>query len=721
MPSDVPVRFLSPDFLARYANKDVPFGGDGLGEFVYTRTYSRWLPEKGRREFWGETVQRTVEASMNLYSGPAGREELVQEAEDLYDAVWNLRLFPSGRSLWIAGTESSEKFPESNFNCAHAVMDSFDKFCELFLLLMVGTGFGCRILPEDVSKLPDIRTSIGVVHEPYDSVPKSLRIENTHSYVETDERTLRVQVGDSKEGWVEALHMLFGVFSADTPMPGITQVAFDYSSVRPAGERLVGFGGQASGHEALRIILDKTSRILSNCGGILTTVDALDIANIIGEGVVCGGVRRTSELALGSPGDLDFVKAKSGEWYNDPSLTHRSMSNNSVMYEERPDYGRFVEQMELVRYNGEPGMLNAEAARRRRPNFSGVNPCGEVLSADRGMCNLSTVNVRGHFTENGYLDAPALEHSMRLSTRLSLRMTNVTMSLTDWDVVQKRDRLLGVSLTGWLDMLELFDDMPLLSEGDGTYLAVDVPDLEERLARAVHDARTEYASEMGVPVPLLSTTIKPEGTLSQLPSVSQGIHRPWSPYFIRRVRISASDPLARTMLYLGYPIYPEVNQWDCGENDPFRAVQRFAGLSKEEQHEALQSVSTWVVEFVQKSDAKMTSQEEPALDQLARYFEFQRHYTDHNTSVTIYVGDDEWEAVTDKVYANWDDFVGISFLPKSQKAYALAPYEEITKEEYERRVVTQSFDRDFLDSIESMESEAELLEDACASGACPVR
>ena len=713
--------YLSDAFVSRYADRKPPFAGAGLGEFVYTRTYSRWLPDKGRREYWHETVRRTVEESISLYSGPASRATLSDEAEHLYDAVWSLRMFPSGRSLWIAGTESSQKFPSSQYNCSFAVMDDLEKICDLFLLLMVGTGFGFRVLPGDVAKLPDFRTDLEVEHAEYTPVEKSQRREHTWVGIDQDTSTMTVLVGDSKEGWVSALRTLLDTLRSDSIQPKVRRLVLNYNSVRPQGERLDTFGGRASGPEALRQILTKVAKFVRASGGQLHTVDVLDICNAIGEGVVCGGVRRTSQISLGSPGDRNFVKAKV-DFYNDPALRHRSMSNNTVMYDHRPDLPEFAAQMELVKENGEPGILNAEAARKRRPWFEGVNPCSEVLCSDRGMCNLSTVNVKAHIVD-GYLDHTALMHSVRLATRVGMRLTNVDMSLPEWDAVQKRDRLIGVSMTGWMDAIESFDGDEIVYRFDGGVSLGESPEnLLRTMRREVDEEADEYAYEMRIPRPLLTTTVKPEGSLSQLPSVSSGLHRPWAPYFVRRVRISSADPLARTMLYMNYSVYPEVGQWDSGESDPWKAVEKFDSLDPAGKQGALSQASTWVVEFPQKSEAKMTSQDEPAVDQLSRYFAFQRHYTSHNTSISVYVGDDEWDAVTRMVWDNWDDFVGISFLPKQQTAYALAPYEEISEAEYLRRVSNAApFDRAFLDAVEKSEWEEEIIGDECATGACPIR
>lgn len=210
---------------------------------------------------------------------------------------------------------------------------------------------------------------------------------------------------------------------------------------------------------------------------------------------------------------------------------------------------------------------------------------------------------------------------------------------------------------------------------------------------------------------------KPSGTLAQLPTTSSGVHKSFAPYFIRRVRISSSDSLAKAMLELGYPVYPENGQGP--------SVEEFNKLSRFDQTAALQNAQTWVVEFPVKTKATKAASEESALSQFYRYIDWQRNWTDHNTSITIQVGEDEWEELFDAIYENWDEYIGVSFLPKSTGIYPQMPYEAITEEEYERRllyVVGGDVIVDTLNRIEGYDMATELLDDECGpGGACPVR
>lgn len=278
-------RLLTDEFISKY--KHLPSPMNQLGNFVYYRTYSRWIPEEKRRENWWETVRRAVEYNCSL--APTTKEE----AEKLYNNVYHLRQFLSGRTFWVGGTSVAYKYPMSNFNCAFCVIDSFEAFKDLFYLLMVGTGFGIRILPEDVEQLPKIRTDIEVIHKDYIPVKKIEREDNTS--IEFIEDVVKITVGDSKEGWVQALDDYFRILY-DKDYRKINTIIFDYDNVRKKGEKLHTFGGTASGHESLEIMFKKIDKVIKDTGAKykshkikLKPINCLDIANIIGENVVVGG------------------------------------------------------------------------------------------------------------------------------------------------------------------------------------------------------------------------------------------------------------------------------------------------------------------------------------------------------------------------------------------------------------------------------------------------
>lgn len=362
---------LSDEFISQYKHKKPPF--TPLGEFVYYRTYSRWLEELGRREYWWETVKRVVEYNCSLL--PTSKEE----AQRLYDNMFNLKQFPSGRSLWIAGTKSAEEFPLANFNCSFVVIDSFDKFCEQFHALLVGAGVGFRVLLEDVEKMPIPRTDIEIIHKPYKSIKKRYRDEITSLHIKQNNAI--IEIGDAKQGWIKALKFYFDILT-DKDYKGIKTITFDYDNVRPYGEKLVTFGGRASGHESMKNMITKIDKVIKNRNGKLKPIDCIDISNIIAENVVVGGTRRSAEIGLIDANDIDSIQAKSNlytqvddKWIENKEILHRRMSNNTIVYEERPTREQLHWNLEQMRYSGEPAFMNMKEAKKRNPNAKGLNPC----------------------------------------------------------------------------------------------------------------------------------------------------------------------------------------------------------------------------------------------------------------------------------------------------------------------------------------------------------
>ena len=679
---------LSREFLSPY--KHAPNPMEQLGSFVYTRTYSRFLPRLGRREFWWETVRRAVEYNCSL--APTPREE----AEKLYDNIYHMRQFLSGRTLWVGNTPVADEYPMANYNCAFEVIDDYHAYHDLFYLLMVGSGVGVRVLKEDAEKLPKIRTNVKILHKAYDARQAEDRLEFTDVNFTNDSATL--SVGDSKEGWAQALEHYFNILT-NSEYAKVKEIVVVYDSIRPRGERLKNFGGTASGYESMMTMLDKIHKVIRAAGARdnavrtqLQPIDLLDIANIIGENVVSGGVRRTSEIGLIDANDKTCIEAKShlyrqvnGRWEIDKSIAHRQMSNNSIYYREKPSREMLHWHLQQMRYSGEPGWINEEAGRKRRPNFNGCNPFGEILLDSHGLCNLTTLNVMA-FVHDGKLDEKGLLEAQRLSARAGYRMTCRELEIHRWNQVQQRDRLLGCSLTGWQDMVNATG---LDREGQ--------IELLKKLRQTAHDAADKIAGRLGGKKPLLVTTVKPEGTLSLLPTVSSGVHYSHAPYYIRRIRISATDPLCRVCEDLGYPVFPEVGQ------DPENPV-------------------TKVVEFPVKAPAGVVKADVSAIQQLENYKMFMQYYVDHNCSITVHVREDEWDAVEDWVWENWDDVVALSFLSYDDNFYELLPYEEITKEEYEKRkAAMRPFNPSLLSKYEFDETELDIGDSECVNGVCPVR
>ncbi len=683
-------RILSDAFISKYKHMTNPM--KQLGSFVYYRTYSRWLPEENRREYWWETVRRAVEYNCSLV--PTTREE----AEKLFDNIFHLRQFLSGRTFWVGGTTVSKNYPMSNYNCAFQVIDNFGAFKDLFYLLMVGSGVGVRVLKDDVKKLPKVRADFEVIHEDYTPIPMNQREDST-SLVFSHNNVCKIVIGDSKEGWTQALdNFLKIVYSAE--YRNVNTIVINYNNVRPKGERLKSFGGTASGHQSIKNMFIKIVKVIKKRAIYdehqfvkLRPIDCLDIANIIGENVVVGGVRRTAEIVLVDADDKECIEAKNnlykqidGQWIVDQEIIHRQMSNNSIYYTSKPEREMLHWQIEQMRYSGEPGWVNEVAGAKRRPNMNGVNPCGEILLDSQGLCNLTTINVYAFVNDDGTVDYDGLLEAQRLSARSGYRMTCVDLEIPEWNNVQQRDKLTGCSLTGWQDMV----NKAKLSREDQAKVL-------RQLRSAAQDAIKEYSTEIGQNESLLVTTVKPEGTLSQLPTVSSGVHYSHSPYYIRRVRISASDPLVKVCEELNYPIHPEVGQ-------------------------TMEHCTTKVIEFPVKAPDGITKYDVSAIEQLENYQLFMENYVDHNCSITVHVRDHEWDAVEEWVYKEWDDIVAVSFLSLDDNFYQLLPYEAISEDEYNKRVEEmRPFVPALLSKYESNEQELDVGDESCDSGVCPIR
>lgn len=683
-------KLLTDEFISKYKHQLSPL--NQLGNFVYYRTYSRWLPEEGRREYWWETVRRAVEYNCSLV--PTRREE----AERLFDNVYNLRQFLSGRTFWVGGTSVAQNYPMSNYNCSFLVIDSFEAFRDLFYLLMIGSGVGARVLKDDVKNLPKIRTDYEIIHKDYSPIPSNEREDNT-SLQFSYNNTVKITVGDSKEGWIQSLDFFFKLLYSNE-YRNIKTIIVDYDHVRPKGAKLKSFGGTASGHSSLKNMFYKIDKVIKNNKKIngsgkvkLRPIDCLDIANIIGENVVVGGVRRTAEMILIDADDQQCIEAKSnlykqidGQWIVDEKIIHRQMSNNSIYYTKKPTREKLHWQIQQMRYSGEPGWVNSEAAAKRRPNMNGVNPCGEILLDSQGLCNLTTINVLAFVKDDGTLDLEGIKEAQRLSVRAGYRMTCVELELSHWDQVQQRDKLVGCSMTGWQDMVNATS---MTREEQAKLLNI--------LRESARDEVDLYAREIGQNPPLLVTTVKPEGTLSQLPTVSSGVHYSHSPYYIRRIRVSSHDPLVKVCEELEYPVYPEVGQdWE--------------------------TCSTKVVEFPVKAPIGKTKYDISAIEQLENYKLFMENYVDHNCSITVHVRNQEWEEVEEWIWNNWDDVVALSFLALEDNFYQLLPYEAIDEEEYNERISKMKpFIPSLISKYEKQEMDLDIGDDGCENGICPVR
>jgi ribonucleoside-triphosphate reductase len=491
-----------------------------------------------------------------------------------------------------------------------------------------------------------------------------------------------IKVADSKAGWAKALRELIAMLYAGQ-IP-----SWDTSSVRPAGSRLKTFGGRASGPEPLEDLFKFTINIFKNAAGRrLYAVECHDLVCKIAEVVVVGGVRRSALISLSNLSDGRMRNAKSGEWWTDNP--QRALANNSVAYTETPGMDAFMEEWVALYQSksGERGIFNRDAAKkqaakngRREYNHPfGTNPCSEIILRPHQFCNLTEVVVRADDTFE------SLKNKVRLATILGTFQS----TLTDFKYLRKiwkhnteEERLLGVSLTG------IFDNKNMVGKGSFQL----GPNLKEMRQEAVL-TNAKYAKQIGIPVSTAITCVKPSGTVSQLVDSASGIHPRYSEYYIRRVRGDVKDPLTQFLIDAGVPHEPDV----------------------------MKPENTMVFSFPQKSPTTY-KQELTAVEHLELWLAYQEHWCEHKPSITVSVAEDEWMRVGSWVYDHFDEVSGISFLPKNDHTYRQAPYEAITKEQYDELVKESPKSIDWVALAEyELEDNTESSQTfACTSDSCEV-
>lgn len=730
-----------------FEQKTIPFGT--IGEIVDVRTYRRWLAKYKRRETAYERWVRVINYNLSLVAHLHSYDELRSEGLLMVDKFSQLKADASGRTKWVGGTESAKNNSQNQFNCSFLAVNRLNAFSEAFELLMLGVGVGYRVFSSDINQLPELRhKNLEIEFLPYKALPKNKRLENTE-YVNGHD--LFVMVGDSRQGWIDAvMAYLMAVTGKVTP----SKFIYDFGSVRPAGERLNGFGGTASGHGALKGIIADVQRIVQECpDNRLRSVDCMDIMCAIAKGVVAGSSRRSAMICLFEQGDRLCAEAKVG-LYTNPSLAHksyRSQSNNTCCLSDKPSLEEIRQLLQTCKTEGEPGFNNysemirrrVEAAKTWRPNepvehYSsvGTNPCSEILLSagingkSGSFCNLTTLPLP-NFIKDGQLNYAELEECVRLNTRISLRQTFVDIPMPGWDETQKDERLLGVSITGWQDAFSL------LGWETGCQ---NIEVLLELIRNWANQEATLYAEKLGCNRPLLVTCVKPEGTNSQVYGVSSGLHWDWAPYYIRRVQMSGNDALAKTLIDQGFPCYPSPNDllslFDT--SDVWGAIKKFDESSALEKRQFLVGSTAVIFEFPVKSYSERTQAEVSAIEQLENLKTFTKHYCDHMPSVTISVKDHEWDEVAFWIDENWDNFITASFFPYFDAKYPLLPYEAISETEYRMRLIeipiewqvklSNNRTRFVIDEVLLNEYEAlqdsesdDLLTADCQSGSCPIR
>jgi ribonucleoside-diphosphate reductase alpha chain len=544
------------------------------------------------------------------------------------------------------------------YNCSFIAIDSLRAFDEAMYILMNGTGVGFSVESKYVDELP-------IIAESFNQTATTIIVE------------------DSKLGWAKAFKELIALLSQGQ----IPQ--WDMSKVRPAGARLKTFGGRASGPGPLSALFTFTVDTFKNSAGRrLKPIEAHDLMCKVGEVVVVGGVRRSALISLSNLDDFEMAKAKSGSWWEKEA--QRSLANNSAVYNTKPNTAQFLREWRNLyeSKSGERGIYNIDSVRKHVESFgrrdasqvAGTNPCGEIILRPNEFCNLTEVVISAEDTKEDLMD------KVRLATILGTwqsTLTNFKYIRKTWKDNCEEERLLGVSLTG------IYGNK--ITSTAGKALEQLLTDMRLESVR-IND---HEAKKLNINPSVSITCVKPSGTVSQLVGVSSGIHPWYSEYYIRSVRGSNNDPLTQFLKDSGIPNEPDVMKPD----------------------------ETTVFYFPQKAPKNATiTKDLTAIDHLEMWKIYRTCWTEHNPSVTVNVHEDEWLRVGAWVFDNFDSIGGISFLPASEHTYKQAPYQEISKDEYEEWVKKSpsSIQWDMLSIYEKEDGTTGTQELSCVAGVCEI-
>ena len=672
-------------------------------EIITRRTYCRPL-EDGKYETWEQVIDRVIGHQKWLWeralthkkhSGIPLRDltpdmlewvrlndEQIQELQELHSLMLSRKALPSGRTLWLGGTDISKTRESSQFNCSHTVVETVYDLVDSFWLLLQGCGLGAT---------PRIGTLVGFRKKiPNITVIRSER-SGKEKGIENNEESFidgiwTIQVGDSAEAWAKALGKLMaGKYKAHT-------LILDFSEIRGAGFRLKSYGWLSSGDEAISKAFPAIAEIMNKrAGSLLRKVDLVEVLNHIGTVL---SSRRSAEIMLINYGDeewKEFAKLKSDCYIE--GKKHKQQSNNSLVFTSKPKREQLVEIFDMMIESGgsEPGMYNLETAIKRAPYAVGVNPCAEILLGNKGFCNLVEIDV-GKFKG----DQAGLHNSTTLIARCNYRQTVVDLRdgiLSEaWHLNNEFLRLCGVGITG----ISKRDDMTEYDWKNLKYSAVT--------------AARGMAKELGTEYPKNCTTVKPSGTLGKIMDTTEGVHKAEGKYLFNWINFSKHDPIIDKLLDSNY---------NAMEN-PSDSTGMLVCLPVK-----FDNVEFSKVEIERKDGTKeiMEVNLESALEQLARYKKIQLYYCDQNVSNTIYYRPEEKDDIVDWLLDNWDVYVGVSFLFKNDPTvsagdlgFAYLPQEYVTESTY-TEYVSQLKEINWNDT----DSDEELEDDGCASGFCPTK
>jgi len=652
-------------------------------DVVVRRTYSR--PKNGSEtefESWEEICDRVIRHQYWLWERAKGSFLSAAEEAELQafkQLMLDRKVSVSGRTLWLGGTAVAMTREASQFNCSYTDIETVYDVVDALWLLMQGVGVGFKPI-------------VGTLNGFFKPIPEIevIRTQRTEKGgLEHNEETFqdgvwRIKVGDSAEAWAKSIgKLLAGQYNAN-------KLILDFSELRPAGSRLTGYGWISSGDEAISVAYVAIAKIMNKrAGQLLTRIDILDIVNWLGTIL---SSRRSAQIALfeyGKPEWKEFAVAKREFWNEN---IQRGQSNNSLVFYDKPERKELEYIFALMAEAGgsEPGLIGGQTALTRAPWFKGVNPCAEILLGNKNFCNLVEIDIakfRG--------DTTGLHEALRLASRANYRQTCVNLKdgilQEAWHLNNEFLRLCGVGLTG----IAQRDDL-------------EPYDLQQMKLVAITGAYS-MADELGLQRPKNVSTVKPSGTLSKIMGTTEGIHKPLAKYIFNYINFGKNDPLLPKLREAGYEVKPNPNQPTEGTIVKFPVCWEHVEFDKSTMTDGS------VVEVNLES----------AIDQLERYKKYQVHWCQQNVSNTISYSPEEVPAIIDWLLANWEHYVGVSFLYRMDPTktamdlgYLYLPQEVTTKEAYDAYVKTLK-EVDLGGIQDSLNNEMESQE--CAGGACPVR
>jgi len=608
-----------------------------LSDVTVHMKYAKFIPELNRRENWDEIVTRN--ANMHIKRFP----KLKDEIKSAYQLVHDRKILPSMRSMQFGGKPVMINNARL-YNCCYLPMDSYESFSEVMFLLLSGTGVGYSVQNHHIEKLPEIRKPT---------------------------KTRRYLVGDSIEGWADAVKVLMKAYFAGRSLP-----LFDFSDVRPKGARLITSGGKAPGPEPLHDCLHNLRKVLDRKedGDKLTSFEVHEINCYIADAVLSGGIRRSAMISLFDLDDEEMLTCKFGNWWE--TKAHLARSNNSaVIVRHKIDKETFMDLWKKIEASksGEPGFFFTN------DKDWGMNPCAEISLRPYQFCNLVTINASDVVDQEDY---NARAKAAAFIATLQASYTDFHYLRDIWKKTTEREALIGVSMTG-------------IASGRVLDLSM------KEAANVVKEENKRVADLIGIKPAARTTTVKPEGTSSLVLGSSSGIHAWHNSHYIRRVRVGKNEAIYNYLLQ---------NHPEIVEDEFFKPTQQA------------------VIEIPQKAPEGAITRQESAMQLLSRV---QTVWSDwvraghrkgenkNNVSTTVSIKDDEWDKVGEWMWVNRNMYTALSVLPFDDHTYTQAPFEDCDEETY--NTMMETLKEVNVDNITEVEDTTDLQgEVACGGGACEV-